>query len=349
MRTRPQTSETATTRAEGASHVFEDVTAEAAIARVHGELGEGARIIEARRVLRGGLGGFFAREVVQLHAAPPGADAPTADTPTSDPDVALATVGAASGDTATADGVERGDIGGVPVDRLLQGADEVGDEVDFATFLRRQLDGRRGGAAAASTSASASASPATGPAPPRVTATPVTPFDAVAQHADPSRVWSSTVLLRLGVPAAFVHSLKVPEPFDDTAWTGAVAAALRPLCRPLPTGPAVLAGPRAGELAGATGVPVARSERFRTAMRAQRWVHLVVGGPRWRDALADDPLAVSFTRVSDLPAALACATDLGLVLGYGPVDGGVRRVGPVDAAVALRSLVHAVARRGGAR
>ncbi|MCC5948828.1 MAG: hypothetical protein JJT89_10275, partial [Nitriliruptoraceae bacterium] len=54
----------------GATEVVEAETTEAAIAAVHAKLGADARILDARRVLRGGIGGFFAKEHVQLHAAP---------------------------------------------------------------------------------------------------------------------------------------------------------------------------------------------------------------------------------------------------------------------------------------
>src|SRR6056297_1984333 len=55
--------------APGATAIVEAATAEAAIAEVHATHGPGAQIVEARRVLRGGIGGFFSKEHIQLHVA----------------------------------------------------------------------------------------------------------------------------------------------------------------------------------------------------------------------------------------------------------------------------------------
>ncbi|MFP4150182.1 MAG: hypothetical protein ACLFV0_11920, partial [Nitriliruptoraceae bacterium] len=55
--------------APGATAIVEAATAEAALAEVQDTYGPGAQIVEARRVLRGGIGGFFAKEHVQLHVA----------------------------------------------------------------------------------------------------------------------------------------------------------------------------------------------------------------------------------------------------------------------------------------
>jgi hypothetical protein len=114
---------------------------------------------------------------------------------------------------------------------------------------------------------------------------------------------------------------------------------LRPLCRPLPAGPSVLLGPDAPALAEIAGAPAARSRTWLAALGTERWRHLVLGGERWRDDLAEEPLAVSWTRTADLPDALRCATELGLVLGYGPAGGQLRRARPLDVALAIRDLV----------
>jgi hypothetical protein len=57
--------------------IIEAATAEAALAEVHTRLGADAEIVAADRALRGGIGGFFAREVVQLRARPAGMAAPS--------------------------------------------------------------------------------------------------------------------------------------------------------------------------------------------------------------------------------------------------------------------------------
>jgi hypothetical protein len=99
-------------------------------------------------------------------------------------------------------------------------------------------------------------------------------------------------------------------------------------------------GPRAHLLNGIVASPTARSQTWLVALGAGRWHHLVVGGEGWRAALAGDPLAVSWTRPEDLPDALRCATELGLVLGYGPLAGEIRRARPLDVALSLRASVE---------
>lgn len=86
------------------------------------------------------------------------------------------------------------------------------------------------------------------------------------------------------------------------------------------------------------GLPAARSPQFVEALRDGHWVHVVVGD-EWREILAHDPLAVSWTLTSDLPEAVRCATDLGLVLGYGWFNGDYRRAQPMDVAMTLRTLL----------
>ena len=452
----------------GASAVVEAATAEAAIAEVHERFGPGATIVEARRVLRGGIGGFFAKEHVQLHIAgtDPGAGARGGDAgggeagtgsvdarrgPVGRGDVAAravalaaeltrgaageATVGggaAASQDDTHLPGAGSGRGGAPgansPVDRLLgrgqtpqdvndADATDVDDTVDFGTFLRTQLARQGGGAGgadteeappptpqatAADTSAPAEAptetAAARGPerevqpmrwpgshdpwsvygvaatpdplvedarfppvqpaqAAPEVSAVPVVtdgpvtepaPAAAVADESDTTAPaapvdgpsWSTTRLLHLGLPASLVHNLDVADPKDDLSWVAALTDALRPVCRPLPVAPAVLVGPDAPAIAEVVDLPVARSRTWLDALGANRWRHLVIGGQGWRSELTDEPLAVSWVRTDDLPDALRCAMELGLVLGYGPQGGQLRRARPLDVALAVRALVE---------
>ena len=51
--------------------VVEAPTAEQALAQVAAQLGDDARIVSAERIQRGGLAGFFAKEMVQITAAAP--------------------------------------------------------------------------------------------------------------------------------------------------------------------------------------------------------------------------------------------------------------------------------------
>ncbi|HSK21948.1 MAG TPA: hypothetical protein VK906_02165 [Egicoccus sp.] len=428
MQTSDRTAASADTPVAGATLVAEAPTAEAALEQVHAAYGSGARIVEAKRVLRGGIGGFFAKEVVQIHAAR-GSDAPSAPAPS------RTTPAPAPGATAPT-------VGGSPIERLLAEAGDAPDEVDFATFLRRQLAPELAGQSAASAPTAAprstdaqarSAAPmhwptmddiarpaaqhaevaAPAPAPVEAPAAPavaqetgrpswadapagtrVTTQDA-ADHApaptpptEPApvpapaatapaatasarwqddddlapaegRAWSRTVLVRLGLPVALVQSLDVAERADDVAWTFALAEALRPLCRPLPSGRALMVGPRARGLATSIGMPVTAVGQPLLALgdvaagvtgsdasldwmeraRRGRWLHLVIGGKGWRDLLHADPLAVSWASEEDLPVALRAALELGLVLGYGPLGGRADRARPLDVALAIRDLI----------
>ncbi len=397
---------------EGATDVIEAETAEAAIAKVHEQLGPDARILDARRELRGGVGGFFAKEVVQLHAAPAAAD---------------------PGHPAAAPANETPAVS--PVDRLLAAAPEAPETVDFATFLRdrmgrdeldgtptrgdelsdaafaaddaapssalsspvseapvepggsdpdpnvaawraaaamlRQGEAPTGGvvdpvtgevAGTAASPAVAQQAPTTAPlAPERLVAERPAPAvarsataplpsvmpapasseptieDAVAYEPGPS--WSQERLLQLGLPTDLVRALGLGPEEDDIAWTMALATQLVSSCGPVPTGPAMLIGPRAGELSEDVGGSTARSELWFDALKEGRWLHLVVGGEGWREHLRSGPRVVSWSRPGDLPEALRCALELGLTLGYGPLGGVVRRARPVDVAFAVRDLV----------
>src|SRR6056297_1719695 len=154
--------------APGATAIVEAATAEAAIAEVHATHGPGAQIVEARRVLRGGIGGFFSKEHVQLHvAAMPEEDhlarrrpaaresssgrggataerdpAPAGDI-TARATALIAELTGSSAPSESGSGPEPGDGAGSPVDRLLAadeqdgaGSDEPGgDEPDRVVDL----------------------------------------------------------------------------------------------------------------------------------------------------------------------------------------------------------------------
>lgn len=430
---------------EGATVVIEAPTAEAALADLHAQLGPSARVVEVRKVHRGGLGGFFAREIVQLHARPGEAvDPDPAGTPSapaapvaraaSTPPAAVP-ADTASSEAASSDAAGRPAAHRHPADRLLD--DEEGSGlVDFATYLRDQLDGPAPAVAPASVVSAADAErarrallervtaaaraargedtggvvdPTTGrtssDAMPEPTGAPAAPDDvapavgrssavdhrattaatdepvdrdAVATRPSsatgelvtepPASVeagpaWSVAALVKLGLPSALVRELEVAAPHDDVAWTAALAGALRSLCRPLPTGRSLLVGPRARAAASATKAtltPVHQPIRSRAQVVAAavgggaaarawleraasgRWLHLVVGGSGWRDLLELDPLAVSWATPGDLPEAVRLAAELGLVLGSGPLPGGVGRARPLEIALALRGLLPQV-------
>ncbi|WP_157042067.1 hypothetical protein [Nitriliruptor alkaliphilus] len=406
---------------DGATVVIEAATAEAALTELHQQLGGDARIVEVRRVARGGIAGFFAREVVELHAAP-GSPTPAPAPRSAAPSTAPRPAAAVATTSATTS----------PIDRLLSVDAESDDTVDFATFLRGQLGDEPAPPAPAApapapvtlgahealleratAAARLAVRAATGdhdaggvvdPATDRVLGTslaaapvPVAPVaDAPAPAAEvpvdaqvaptaPAEqpapqasvtmsaelteptpateagpAWSVANLVKLGLPAGLVRSLDVADPADDVAWTAALAGALRPVCRPLPTGRSLLIGPRARSVANALGVtatavgqPIrsraatvavavgsgAAGRRWLERARGTRWLHLVVGGSGWRDLLHLDPLAVSWATTEDVPEAVRLATELGLVLGSGPTGRQVQRARPLDVALVVRDLL----------
>jgi hypothetical protein len=181
---------------------------------------------------------------------------------------------------------------------------------------------------------------------------------AAATDAGPA--WSVANLIKLGLPAGLVRSLEIEAPSDDVAWTAALAGALRPVCRPLPSGRNLLIGPRARSVANGLGVPSSTvgqpirsrattvavavgngvaGRRWLERVRGARWLHLVVGGTGWRELLHLDPLAVSWASDADVPEAVRLATELGLVLGGGPLGRQVQRARPLDVALAVRALL----------
>ena len=172
-------------------------------------------------------------------------------------------------------------------------------------------------------------------------------------------MWSVRTLIRLGLPAGLVRTVEIDEDADDLAWTTALASALRPLCRPLPAGRSLLVGPCARGLARQLGTPVVRIGEPLTKggdvaaalaggaagldwlqrARRGRWLHLVAGGKGWRPLLHEDPLAISWATAEDLPEAIRLASELGLVLGHGPLPDGIGRARPLEVALAVRALV----------
>ncbi len=195
---------------------------------------------------------------------------------------------------------------------------------------------------AAARSEAASAAPEPGPSDPGSGGTehPDVPAAASSALTDDDPAWSETALLHLGFPVGLVHGLEL-DGEDDLAWTRAVAEAVRPLCRPMPGGDAVLVGQAAPALGEALDLPTARSKAWLDAIGGASWTHLVVGDDPWRGDLATGPLAVSWTRAEHLPDALRCAAELGLVLGFGPLDGAIKRARPLSVALAVRRLVGA--------
>jgi len=185
------------------------------------------------------------------------------------------------------------------------------------------------------------------------------PAGAPATVGGPS--WSRSALARLGLPSLVTDAVAGLNPGDDLGWVEAVAVAVEPLCRPLPEGEQVLAGPLAPTVGSALGLPTrrppsavsvrgsfcaavgdSREERsWLAAVADGRWVHLVAGGGSWRGLLFNEPKAVSWTDASGAAEAIRLAAELDLVLGYDASDGSAppRRANPTDLAVAIRAAL----------
>src|SRR2546426_6092746 len=85
----PAPVERTTVREDGDLLLVESPTAEEALQRLSSLLGPDVEIVAAGKVTRGGIGGFFARELVQLSARCPSRPPPAAPTPPTGPEAPL--------------------------------------------------------------------------------------------------------------------------------------------------------------------------------------------------------------------------------------------------------------------
>jgi len=405
-------------------------TAADAVARVHEQLGPDARIVHASKVLRGGMWGFFPKEVVQLQAEPgrhvhatdqdpdtavpwdggnpdevvvpkrsaadwPRVEGALEDAPEPGQEAVAPPASSVTSPTPTGPGGV-GSLAGVLADLA---AAEDHEEAGLGAALRRHLG------VSLDEDEPAMARPAGGRSPrPRVlhagrpdplpeAASPrgslppladdVAPAGLRAAGAGPvaaapgrlsggpvgaaeSGPWSARALLHLGLSRGLVDTVLEQRPHDDASWTYALARAVSPLCRPLPAGPSLFIGPRAGTMAGRLSVPVldeqdiavGELDRCATSVtdptqwptwmldtpRGARWLHLVVGGRGWRALLDADPLAVSWLGEDNLGQALCTAHELGMVLGWGVHRSRtVITPSPIELSMVVRGLL------GGAR
>jgi hypothetical protein len=174
--------------------------------------------------------------------------------------------------------------------------------------------------------------------------------------------WSTTSLLRLGLPGPVIGAVGDLDPNCDLEWIDTIAAAVAPHCGPLPSGDVIVVGPHAERLAEPLGLPLVRSgdmapydgsfcamvedraedRQWLEYVRGGRGLHLVVGDEPWQDLLVCEPLAVSWVGETAVADALYLAFTLGATLGFGTVDGFVSsmvRAQPTDVALAVRRIV----------
>lgn len=355
--------------------------AAAALAAVTEELGTSARIVAVDRVVRGGIAGFFTREFVQVTAdsgaapgdAPPDDRAAAAPAEPDRPEIAgagppsfadvLRDAGrdgprpAVGGDdrdrtrvwSATPAVVRRrppqmvGSPVAIALDRLLKA--DSGE--DFGVALRRELA-------------------RTGWQPQHGSPATSRTKRVWVDHGDGDDTGGTAALSvdaarALDLPPQVVDAVEGLPGDAHSAWVAAVAGAIAPFCTPLPAGDRIFVGPAAGALVADWDVPVASVDGEQhvggdiavcaddsgagrgavEVLRDGRWVHLVVGRGSWRWHLLSGPLAVSWTDVADLPAALQVAAEHGLVLGSPSADPRSREAADPDAVA--RALVGLVA------
>jgi hypothetical protein len=174
--------------------------------------------------------------------------------------------------------------------------------------------------------------------------------------------WSTTALLRLGLPAPVIAAVADLDGNDDMGWIDGIAAAVAPYCGALPEGDVIVVGQHAERLAEPLGLPLVRSgdmapyagsfcamvddtvedRQWLEYVRGGRGIHLVTGDERWQDLLIGEPVAVSWVGETAVADALYLAFTLGATLGFGTVDGFVSsmvRAQPTDVALAVRRIV----------
>ncbi len=258
--------------------VVEAADLEAALAEVAERLGPEAEIVDAQKVHKGGLGGFFAKELVQVTARVPGT-----------------AVGVAGTIDALVDVADGGDIGfeALLQERMTGRSLEPSVDADGSTGPDPRPVGPMAQAAATATGATDTVAPSvpvmmvsasidadtepdapaawlateargteTAHATSAVWGAPDSesssrPVDEGEVPEGMGRVdWSATALARIGLPTEIVEATRGLDPRDDLAWVGAIARAVAPLCRALPDVPMLIVGAHADRLAEPLDVPL---------------------------------------------------------------------------------------------
>jgi hypothetical protein len=283
-------------------------TAEEALERISAELGPEARIVSAQRVRRGGIAGFFAREMVQLTAERSGVRAAAA----------LARLSA-------------------------QAAQRAAETASFSRSLERAMadpgvSGERTPAAARAVDVRPAAVGGTGIGPVAWDA------DALVRIGLPFALIEQVVKLRPRDDLDWIRAIAgwaspycraLPEGPCLLAGPRAkeLAGALgwpHVRCPDLPPG-----GGSVGLVLDASCADLG----WLAQAQAGRWVHAVVGGEGWEAVRDWTPRAVSWVGADALPEALRLCAGEGLPLGYGTVGQRLVRIEPLEVALAVRELV----------
>ena len=258
--------------------VVEAADLETALAEVAQRLGPEAEIVDAQKVHKGGLGGFFAKELVQVTARVPAAMAGVAGAidalvdvadggeadfrevlreqmidPPIDPPVDAEgsagpdprPVGPMAQAAAAATGATDTVAPSVPVMMVSSPIDADIEPDAPAAWLATEA----GGTETAHATAPVWGAPESGPPDWRAD-------DGEAPEGMGRVDWSATALARIGLPTEIVEATKGLDPRDDLAWVGAIARAVAPLCGALPDVPMLIVGAHADRLAEPLDVPL---------------------------------------------------------------------------------------------
>lgn len=297
-------------------------SAESALEEVTRRLGANAEIVDARKVHKGGIGGFFAREMVQITAKPrPGASDRFGT-------VLSSAMHPQDGDS------DAGQEDGAPKETRSPSSET-------------ETSPRQAGSATQKATPAPTSPPGSPP-----------PEWRLSGGAD----WSVAALARSDLPGAITEAVMDLDPRDDLGWIAAVAGAVAPWCRPLPSGSGVMIGESAGRVGtaldlevvqppamapyrGTFAAPISSDTKdleWLETVQGDRWLHLVVGESDDARLLDDNVLVVSWSGDRGIATALRLASSLGLVLGYGvgsEIGAPAFRATPIDVALAVRKLV----------
>lgn len=283
-------------------------TAEQALEEITTRLGPNAEIIDARKVQKGGIAGFFARELVQITARPRKAhDAPAPFERVLE--AALARESAEGEDAPTESPDRQAPVPAQPAPAAIP-----------QTPQRAAADWRLSGGANWSVTALARCDL---PSPIVEAVMDLDPRDDLG--------WIAAIA---GAVAPWCR----PLPAGSSILVGPSADKVG---RSL--GMEVVAPTEAAPYGGDFAAPVTASNRdWLDTVRGERWLHLVVDDRASMELLSDEVLAVSWVGGRGVAGALRLASSLGLVLGYGMGTGRsatAYRATPVDVALAIRELV----------
>lgn len=280
----------------GDTVTVEAPTAEEALAEVSHLLGPDAQIVKAGKVARGGVGGFFAQEMVQLVARKRGGDVIPPESPADSPPPrvsvssdagaslteaalkasfsemlnhhAAAPGGASGGATASAaagaDPDQPAAMAGSAKERVIKEA--------FAEFHEPRLKDLAGTESPEEFSARSIIRARTAPdtiagndeagrrasRPMQASEGPAATTGQAIQPGTGRVDWSQDELVHIGLPFVLIEATTGLDPSDDLAWISALAVALRPFCGALREGDSVVVGPKAHHIAGTLGFPDVR-------------------------------------------------------------------------------------------